>query len=144
MVKLRHIFLLPSEGEVIEDAYIWGAELIHAIRDHHWSQIVSLELSAEITYMQGKLFAPFVSELWTKYCASTDRCQKDILEMLMDSFHTKFTQKHFSQQHVVHVNDLVLMRQTVLQPGEEGIKRLYEIKHPYYFIEYYPRGSDQL
>ncbi len=69
MTKLKQSFLLGSDfQEKVEDAYFWGAELIHAIRDHSLSQIARIEISEEITYMQGKLFSPFVTELWSKYC----------------------------------------------------------------------------
>lgn len=74
--------------------------------------------------------------------------------MLMNSFYSKFSQKFYGLQQVIHINDLLLMKQTCFNATtttsegigerENSIKRLYEIKHPYYFIEYYPKGSDSL
>ena len=99
--------------------------------------------------MQGKIFSQFVTEIWDKYryTNNQDQCTKDILEMILDSFPSKFSQKYFGMQQVIHVNDLLLMKQTCLStdPSDSSpIKKLYEVKHPYYYIEYFPSGSDQL
>ena len=70
-------------------------------------------------------------------------CQKDILEMILDSFHSKFAQKYFGIQSIIHLNDLHLMRQTTFK-AEEALSKLFELSHPYYYAEYYPQGSDHL
>lgn len=71
--------------------------------------------------------------------------------MILESFPSKFSMKYFGVQQIIHINDLLLMKQTAFQnlktaDGEEKpcIYRLYEYKHPYYYIEYYPKGSDSL
>jgi hypothetical protein len=57
--------------------------------------------------------------------------------MILDSFHSKFSQKFFSIQSIIHINDLHLMKQTSFK-SDQAIHKLYELCHPYYYIEYYP------
>ena len=163
LTKHARVFILPtqtgfgldlSSTEVIND-YIWGAELIHAIADRgtNKSVIETLQISEEISYLQGKIFSQFVNEIWDKYRYTNyqDQCTKDILEMILESFPAKFSQKYFGVQQVIHVNDILLMKQTCFatdidpeNPDYTPIKKLHELKHPYYYLEYFPKGSDHL
>jgi hypothetical protein len=54
---------------MMTDQYIWGAELIHAIIENGRSNSVikSFSISEEISYLQGKVFSHFVTEVWDKY-----------------------------------------------------------------------------
>ena len=122
--KKRYALILPEETpsglnyncSKLVDQYIWGAELISAIIDRGQNQsvITHLEISEELIYLQGKVFSTFVTEIWEKLRNSKSQCQKDILEMILTTFHSKFNQKHYSIQQIIHVNDLLFMKQTSL------------------------------
>ena len=75
--KHANVFILPkvtafgldlTHTEITSD-YIWGAELIHAIveRGRSKSVVEYLEISEELSYLQGKVFTQFVTEIWDKY-----------------------------------------------------------------------------
>jgi hypothetical protein len=119
-------------------------------RGRNKSVVEYLEISEELSYLQGKVFSQFVTEIWDKYKYTNyqDQCTKDILEMILESFPAKFSQKYFGLQQIIHVNDLPLMKQTCFSAEcgdpESPIRKLHELKHPYYYIEYYPTGSDHL
>jgi hypothetical protein len=158
--KHANVFILPRQTPFgleithteVQSEYIWGAELIHAIveRGRNKSVVEYLEISEELSYLQGKVFSQFVTEIWDKYRYTNyqDQCTKDILEMILESFPAKFSQKYFGLQQIIHVNDLPLMKQTCFSTdgGDAAapIHKLHELKHPFYYIEYFPTGSDHL
>lgn len=54
----------------------------------------------------------FIKDLMSKLYNDNqplEPCLKDIYEMILDTFHTKFSQKHFPLQQIIHINDLQLM-----------------------------------
>ena len=69
--------------------------------------------------------------------------QRMILKMMLDSFYQRFTQRYVGMNMIMHINDLSLLRQTCLS-NDSQISRVHEISYPYYFIEYFPDGSDPL
>ena len=62
-------------------------------RGRNKSVVEYLEISEELSYLQGKVFSQFVTEIWDKYKYTTyqDQCIKDILEMILESFPAKFS-----------------------------------------------------
>ena len=58
--------------------------------------IVRLKVSEEVTYYQSKVFSKFVSELHDLRQKSSDMCESDILQMILDSFLLKLNQKAFN------------------------------------------------
>lgn len=79
---------------------MWGAEIIHAVIEggRGRSVVQEIEIDEEISYMQGKVFTNFVEEIWQKHRLATNQVQKDLLELILDSFHVKFSQKYFGIQ----------------------------------------------
>ena len=67
-----------------------------------------------------------------------DPCQKDILEMILNQFSSKFTQRHFNLQQIVHVNDLKL-----LKSSDYICQKFFEIQYPYFYAEFMPKKSEK-
>lgn len=65
-----------------------------------------LKITEEINYYQSRLFNHFVHDLCEKRQKAQDKCQQDILEMVLDNFTQRFGQKAFNVQSIQHVNDL--------------------------------------
>ena len=67
-------------------------------------------------------------------------CLKDIYEMILDCFNTKFAQRHFPLQSIIHINDLQLMLPK--RPGSPSscqFFRIQEIDYPFYYAEFMPK-----
>lgn len=73
----------------------------------------------------------------------------DILEMVLDSFTLKFSQKTYNLQQIIHINDLKLLQQPrrMQWQGEQNQRRkkvakIFEVQHPFYYTEFEPKISD--
>ena len=77
----------------LRDVYVWGIELIYGLKDY---SIHQLKISEEISYYQRKAFEKFAQSLYVQSTNSNNKCQSDILEMILDNFTMKFNQKVFN------------------------------------------------
>eukprot|EP00347_Sterkiella_histriomuscorum_P001027 403373619 len=152
LVKVDKTYNLPTQKPdglvmtttLIENEYIWGVELIEAIAFQNSNSIRYLHITEEIMYLQSRIFQPFIRDvIANKSKTENNQIQQDILNMILNGFHHRFTQKYVGMHLIIHINDLALLRQTCIT-NESQITKFYEISHPYYFIEYFPDGSDPL
>ena len=90
----------------LKDVYIWGIELIYGLKNY---SIQRLKISEEVSYYQRKAFSTFAEELYKRATNSNEKCQSDIIDMILDNFTLKFNQRVFNKQEIVHVNDLKLL-----------------------------------
>jgi len=133
----------PSERQdEITDEYIWGVEIISALMDCHATGnqmcLQALQISEEVTYFQSRIFAGFTDDLVEKLNNNgkeLDNCRRDILQLILDQFASKFSQRHFGLQSIIHINDLKLMNS---KEQQAQFSKLVEIKYPYYYAEYMP------
>ena len=85
-----------AHNEIVNQ-YIWGVELISGFNERR-ANISMLEITQEITYLQSRCFSKFITDIVDKLHNKgmpLDNCQKDILEMVLNNFNTKFSQRHF-------------------------------------------------
>lgn len=86
-----HLWKHHSPDSCSVDSYVWGVELIHAIRTF---SLTSLILEEEIQYYQSKVFKRIVEDLAQKIRflqqqKTPDNCQIMLLEMILDNFTQK-------------------------------------------------------
>jgi hypothetical protein len=72
---------------VLTDQYIWGIEVINGLMNH---SIDRIKISEEINYYQSQLFREFTQDLCDKRMKAQDKCQADIIEMILDNFDLRF------------------------------------------------------
>jgi spore cortex formation protein SpoVR/YcgB (stage V sporulation) len=103
------------------------------------SCLQALQISEEVVYFQSRIFSKFTNDLIEKLNNKglpLDPCQREILEMILNQFASKFPQRHFGMQSVIHINDLKLMNNKEL---DARFSRLVEIQYPFYYVEYMPQ-----
>ena len=101
-----------------------------------------LEISEEITYFQSRVFSKFITDLLDKLHnkgSELDACQRDILQLILSQFHSKFTQRHFPLQQIIHINDLKLMADP--KSPTCAFHKMFEIQYPFNYIEYLPTSK---
>ena len=118
--------------------YLWGVELITLFLD---DLIEDIHITTEVKYMQSKLFHKFLSDILDKLYHKglpMDRCQKDILEIILNQFNVKFNQKMYAKQQILHINDFKMLQ------GKATFDRVHELHYPFYYVEFQPESQNQL
>lgn len=118
-------------------------ELINAITHPSGCQLEYLHITEEVSYYQSKVFSEFIRDITEKLLSCKNKCQRDLYMMIMNTFGQKLSQKYFSLQSIIHINDLKLLKQQFIK-GDSNIVKFHELSYPYFYLEYNPPGSTEL
>jgi len=101
-----HLYPLELQNE-----YIWGVELISGLQQ---GQVEEFHISQEHVYIQSARFlSPYILHLQEELESATmanNTAKIAVINSLLSSFISKFSQRFFPTQQVIHQNDIELLK----------------------------------